>query len=122
MAMASVASASPCDGVDHHLSDETKTALAPALAKQLNVSVVDVLQSYRLGRWSIIYVDTHEADEAFLFFADDPLASHYVTLWSGAALRTEEKRIKRWVLKNAPGIPKRLASCFAWHVTKNRDM
>jgi len=40
-----------------------------------------------------------------------------VTLWSGVALKKEERDVGDWVLKNAPGIPRKLASCFAWHVT-----
>ena len=122
MALSSLTWASPCDGINRYISDETKAAVAPALAKQLNASKVEVLQSFRLGNWSIIYVDSHEADGAFLFFADDPLTNHYVTLWSGAASKTEEKKIRNWVLKNAPKIPRQLASCFAWKVTKNRDL
>ena len=80
-----------------------------------------MLQSFRVDGWSIIYVDTHQSDEAFLFYARDPLTSHYITLWSGAAASNEEETIKDWTLKNAPNIPLKLASCFAWHVTKDRD-
>jgi hypothetical protein len=29
----------------------------------------------------------------------------------------EEQEIRAWTLKNAPGIPRRLASCFTWHAT-----
>ena len=112
---------SPCDRVDRGLSNERKIALAPAIAQQLQVSSVNVLQSFKMGKWSIIYVETDEADEAFLFYSGDPIASHYITLWSGGASRTEEQKIKDWVIKSVPGIPKRLAGCFAWHVTKNRD-
>jgi hypothetical protein len=114
--------ASPCDGVDRSLTTERRAALAPAIVKQLHVSIVDVLQSFRFGGWSIIYVATHQADEAFLFYARDPLKSHYVTLWSGGARLDEGQAIKDWVLKNAPSIPSKLADCFAWHVTKDRDM
>lgn len=122
MVIASFAYASPCNGVSRHLSAKTRAALAPVIAKQLDVPVVDVLQSFRLGHWRVIYVDTHQADEAFLFFSGDPIVSHYVTIWSGAATKSEEKGIKEWVLKNAPGIPRQLAICFAWHVTTERDM
>ena len=113
--------ASPCDGVNRSLTNERKAALAPEIAKQLRYKRVDVLQSFRTGDWSIIYVDTHESDEAFLLYAQDPLKSRFITLWSGAATRNEEQTIRRWTLKNAPGIPPKLATCFAWHVTKDRD-
>jgi hypothetical protein len=66
------------------------------------------------------YTWTHESDYQFLFFSGDPLSSHSVTAWGGAAAENEEQEIKDWTIKNAPGIPDHLASCFAWHVTKDR--
>jgi len=33
----------------------------------------------------------------------------------------EEQEIRACTLKNAPGLPRRLASCFARHVTKSKD-
>lgn len=120
LAVSSLWAASPCDGVDRRLTNERKATLAPAIAKELKVKRVDVLQSFRQDGWSIIYVDTHESDETFVFYAHDPMKNHYVTLWGGVALPEEERQIKRWVLKNAPGIPAPLAACFAWHVSKER--
>lgn len=122
VAISSVAFASPCDGVDRQLDKERKIALEPVIAKQLQATKVDVLQSFRMDSWSIIYVDTHEADEASLFYNGDPLTNHFITLWSGGASSTEEEEIKNWVMKNAPGVPTGLAGCFAWHVTNDRDM
>lgn len=113
---------SPCDGVDHTLTIERKASLAPEIAKQLNVSSVDVLQSFQSGSWSIIYVRTPQSDEVFLFYSRDPLTSRYIAMWSGAAASNEEQQIRDWTLKNAPNIPQNLASCFAWHVTKGRDL
>lgn len=121
IATSSVAFSSPCDGVDRQLDKERKVELEPVIAKQLQASKVDVLQSFRMDNWSVIYVDTHEADEAFLFYAGDPLTNHFITLWSGGASSTEEEEIKQWVIKNAAGIPAGLADCFSWHVTKDRD-
>ena len=112
---------SSCDGVKRGLTNNRKHALAPKIATELRVKNVDVLQSFQLGKWNIIYVDTHESDEQFLFYADDPLKERHVTEWSGAAFMNEEQDIKQWTIKNAPGIPSRLATCFAWHVTKDRD-
>ncbi len=114
--------ATPCDGVDHSLTTERRVALAPAIARQLHVPVVDLLQSFRLHGWSIIYVETYQSDEAFLFYPHNPLRNHYVTLWSGAARTDEGKQIKKWAEKNAPGIPLKLAKCFAWYVTNNREL
>ena len=112
---------STCDGVNRDLTPHRKAALAPEIAKQLNVKSVDVLQSFRFGTWQIIYVSTEESDPPFLFYSGDPLRTRYVTMWSGAARMDEEQEIRAWTLKNAPGIPRRLASCFAWHVTKAQD-
>ncbi|HEY4088227.1 MAG TPA: hypothetical protein VGM43_19980 [Bryobacteraceae bacterium] len=115
------ANSSPCASVDRTLTEERKKALAPVIAKQLSVASVDVLQSFANGGWNIIYVDTHESDEAFVFFPGEPGAIHYLTLWGGAATENEEQEIKDWTTRNAPGIPRDLASCFAWHVTRDRD-
>jgi len=95
--------ASPCSGVDHSLTTKRSVALAPEIAKQLHVPIVDVLQSFRFGGWSIIYVNTHQSDEVFLFYAHDPLRDHYVTLWSGAARIDEGQWIKEWVGKMPMG-------------------
>ena len=122
MLLTSTTRAQPCSGINRQLDSERKAVLAPAIANQLQASAVDVLQLFRLGNWSIVYVDTHDADEAFLFYAADPLTSHYTALWSGAAARNEERQIRNWVMNNAPGIPKRLAGCFAWHVTRDRNL
>jgi len=114
--------ASPCDGMTGSLSAKYKALLAPKIAKELRVKAVDVLQSFRSQRWRIIYVDTHESDETFVFYDGNPLTSHYVTLWGGAATIYEEQQIEEWVLNNAKNIPIQLANCFAWHVTHDRDM
>lgn len=116
------ASESPCENVSRSLAGERKEALSPVIAKQLEMPKVEVLQSFKFGGWSIIYVDTHQSDEVFLFYAHDPLISHYVTMWSGGAAPGEEEGIRSWVVQNAPGVPAQLANCFAWHVTKDRDL
>jgi hypothetical protein len=114
-------SASPCGKVDRSLTDSSKAALAPVIARQIHSQRVDVLQAFRLESWTIIYVDSHDADESFLFYSHDPLHNRYITRWSGAAAFNEEQSIRTWTIKNAPGIPPNLASCFAWHVTNDRD-
>ena len=120
-AMATGAVASPCDGVDRSLSDVRKTELAPSIARQLKVPSVDTLRSFRYLDWTIINVDPHVSDAAYLFFAGDPLKSRYVALWGGAATASEGPEIERWVQRNAKGIPRKLAACFAFHVTKSRE-
>jgi hypothetical protein len=96
---------SPCGEVDRSLASEQKSTWTPEIAKRLAVSLVDVLQSFKVGMWRILYVDTHQSDEAFLFYSGDPLTSPQVTSWSGAAQVGEERQIKDWTFKNARGIP-----------------
>ena len=113
--------AAPCDGIDRSLSGADKITLAADVAAQLHVPSVDVLQSFRTGTWRVLYIDSHTADPAFLFYAGAPSSQKYVTLWSGGAAADEGPAIRRWVSVNARGIPDRLAECFAFHVTKDRD-
>lgn len=110
-----------CAGIDRALTESEKAELAPAFSKQLHVTSVAVFpQSFRADDWSIFYVDTHGSDPTFLFYSGNPLSSHFVAQWSGATMNNEDAEIKAWTLKNAPHIPLRLASCFAWYVTHAR--
>lgn len=114
--------ATPCEGIDRDFSKKGKSRLANAIKKQLRLKAVDVLETFGSEGWSIVYVDTKISDEPYLLYSDDPIfARKPVTQWSGAAMIFETSAVERWVLDNAPGIPKRLAACFAWHVTLNRD-
>jgi hypothetical protein len=110
----------PCSGIDRSLTPERSKILAPAIAHQLNAKHAEVSKSFRSGGWSILYVSTGDADDAYVFYSADPSQNKYVTLWGGVALDDEEQEIRNWTLKNAPGIPRTLARCFAWHVTKER--
>lgn len=80
-----------------------------------------MLQSSAYGSWRILNVETPTADDAFLFFSSNPATHRYVTLWPGAADAGETGSIRAWVIENAPGIPTKLAACFADHVTLHRD-
>ena len=106
--------------MDRTLSKERAKALGPVVATQLDARQAEISQSFLLGNWSILYVATGEADDAYVFYSGDPMRNKYVTLWGGVALENEERDIRAWTLKNAPGIPRALANCFAWHVTKER--
>src|ERR1017187_2701114 len=114
-------SQSPCDNVDRSFTDNSKVALAPVIARQLRAKKVDVLQSFRFDGWTILYVNSYDSDETFLFYQHDPLHTRYITMWGGAAASNEEQSIKNWTLKNAPVSPPKLASCLAGHVTNDRD-
>jgi len=113
-----------CAGVDRTLSPQTK-ALGPVIVKQVRQKIgpqagAEILYSFRFQNWRILYVVTGVSDDVYLFYPGDPAQKPFVTTWGGAATVDEEQGIRRWTLKNAPGIPPRLASCFAWHVTKER--
>jgi hypothetical protein len=114
-------SATPCANVESILTPLQKQAWAPVIARQLRVAQADVLQVLRLDHWRVIEVDSHRADNGFLFYRDDPLRSRYVTTWSGAARPNEEVAIAHWALVNVPGVPAELARCFAWQVSQHRD-
>jgi hypothetical protein len=114
--------ASPCDDIDRALSSSRKEILSAEIVEQLQRPISAVLQSFRLEEWCIIYVAPHQTDEVCLFYAHDPLISNYLAMLSGAAMYDEEEIIRSWTIENVPGIPKKLAACFAWHVTKDRDM
>ena len=109
-----------CSRVDRTLPKERAKALGPVIARHLDAKRAEISQSFRFDGWSILYVSTGEADDVFVFYPADPMRSKYVTLWGGVALEGEETEIRAWTLKNAPGIPRVLANCFAWHVTKER--
>ena len=131
-AFSTYASASPCDGVDRNLPSSRKEVLAPEIvkqlnetldpeiAKELNIQYVDIIRSFRIGGWSILFIKPDRGEVLFLFYVHDPLTSYYVAMWSGVAMSSEEKAIRSWTFKNVPGIPKKLAACFAWHVTNDK--
>jgi hypothetical protein len=112
--------ASPCTGVNRNFTNERKKALAPVIAKQLKVKNVVALRSFQVDGWSILYVEPQtELEPAYLFYSRSPLTSRYITLWAGVVTEDDdEKTIQAWAFKNAPGIPHRLATCFAWHVMR----
>jgi len=113
--------ASPCSAVSQKLTSAQKVTWAPVLAQQLKTGSVSMQQVFSFANWHIIYVETLDSDPPFLFFKGDPVHSHFVTTWSGAARPAEEQGIRAWAIQHAPGIPPELASCFAWHVSKSRN-
>lgn len=121
--------ANPYPEIDRNLDEKFAIEIAPSLAKQLQEEFqknlhksldvkVKVLKSFKFEKWTILYVDTRVSDEDYLFFSGDPRNSKYVTSWSGMAEKNDAQLIKNWVLKDAPGIPKRLLEFFVWYVTE----
>ncbi|MEW6562985.1 MAG: hypothetical protein AB1400_07120 [Pseudomonadota bacterium] len=100
--------------------------LAPIVKVQLekelpDIQSIEVLQSFRFGYWYIIKVETHISDQGYLFYNNDPAQTPYLTIWGGAVPATDEEY--RFIVKSLSkgktrGIPKALARCFAWHMTK----
>jgi len=111
------AEASPCSGIDRALSNERKAVLEPIIAKQLHDPSAKILKNMNADGWSVIYVLPPNSEPAFLFFRGAPESGRYKTLWDGAATIDEEQAIRQWATDNVPGIPPRLAACFAWFVT-----
>ena len=127
----SAAAADPCSGVGRALSEQQKVQFAPRIESHLKaqfdprlesflqVQPADVKQAFHFGRWYIFYVDDHATDSPYVFYSESPLqAARYVTVWAGWAQPTETAEIQEWAVKNAPNIPRKLASCFAWYVTQ----
>ena len=121
VASSSAVAAAPCSNVSRALTELQKAAWAPAIASQLQTESVEVAQSFAVGQWHIVGVNTPNSDPPFLFFSKSPEVSTYVTIWSGAARSTETKEIKAWAIRNARGIPEPLAACFAWFITRARQ-
>ena len=113
--------AAPCDGVDRSLPALHKAAVTQAVAAELHDPTASVMQSFSFGGWTILYADTVKSDPPFLFYRRDPRRAASVAQWSGAAMASEQADVERWTLAHARGIPRRLASCFAYHVTQDRD-
>lgn len=114
--------ASPCDSMRRDLSESEKADWEDAIAEQLNVPKVSVHQTFTSNGWTFVYVEALNSDSPFLFFHGAPDSTHFVTLWSGGARADEETSIRDWATKSVSGIPHDLAQCFAWHVTKDRDL
>jgi len=107
--------------IEKKLPQSWAKKLPPRIAKQLNLDKVALVEVFRLKGWAIIHVGTYVDDDRFLFYKGDPLEASAITEWGGAAGSNETDEIKAWVVANAKGIPDRLASFFAWRVTKGHE-
>jgi hypothetical protein len=121
---------SPCEGVTQTKGEniKNKAALEVAITKQLKDLVrkynspklkVTLLYAYAQDNWTILIVSLVENSDSYahLFYSGNPLTNRYVTSFEGSDWGKDMQTIKDWVLKNAPGIPPNLASCYAWHQT-----
>ncbi len=112
----------PCDGVDRSLAEAEKSKLSIVVSNVEQLEKAEVLQLFSYKNWKIVYVNTYTSDETYIFFDQHPSVEIKPVLkWSGAATIYETSEIEKWIIDRAKDIPKDLASCFAWHVTLNRD-
>jgi len=111
-----------CNGIDRSLPKRLAQRFEAAARRQFDDPQAEVPQLFRYQSWTIAYVSFTKSDPGYVFYRGDPLRSHYVTIWGGAARGDEEDEIRAWAEQYARGIPTRLAACFAWHLTKDRDM
>ena len=114
---------SPCGGVDRKLTVDDQARLSARLNQQFVFAkqTARAMERFRFRGWSIVYAYDDTSDPFFAFYRGDPLTTKSLAIWGGAAGSNEENEIRLWVTKNAPGIPAQLATCFAWHVTGDRD-
>jgi hypothetical protein len=112
-------SSSQCQGVTQTRGEniENKADLERAIAKQLKEPSVTLLYAYACGNWTVLLVNTRVPSDSYvhLFYSGNPLTNRYIAELEGSDFGGEEPKIKDLVLKTAPGIPPKLASCFARH-------
>lgn len=114
--------ARPCSGIDRRLGAARKAGLEAAISRQEGGKTVAVYQALSYRGWHIVSSNAGQGDQPYLFYPADPVkGSKPVTVWAGAASIFETTAIKDWVRKEAPGIPARLADCFARHVTMGEN-
>lgn len=108
----------PCDGVDRDLglTPQQVEILKANIGSQVNSKNIDILNVFKEQNWSVIVIDSHNADETFLFFAGDALTERFKTQWSGAATIFEGTELTEQFIREAPGIPVHLATCIAWKI------
>ncbi|HVJ52144.1 MAG TPA: hypothetical protein VM689_06770 [Aliidongia sp.] len=114
------ARAEECDNsIDRSLAADQAAKLAPIIAKRTHTKPGEPIQSFRSGRWRILYLETPVPDDGLQLYAGDPLTARDVIIWGGVARTNEEDEIRDWVTSEAPGIPDELAACFASYVARD---
>lgn len=110
--------ATPCEGVNRRLTARQQVQLETAIAKQQKLKKVTVFASFKSDGWFVVFSDASVGDSPYFVYSSNPTkGAKPTTAWSGAATIFETSEVAEWVKQNAPGIPERLANCFAWHVT-----
>ena len=110
--------ARPCRNVQMRASTARLQAVASAISKTEGFPNSHVLAYYAAAGWFVVYTDASAGDERYLLYRGDPASGIKSKLsWSGAATMFETTEIRDWVVRDAPGVPRQLADCFAWQVT-----
>ncbi|HBE6260961.1 hypothetical protein [Escherichia coli] len=110
----------PCEGLKGDLPAAQLIPLKKNIARQLNsemeqvveVNKVEILSFDTLQEWSIVGVATGVSDDALLIYKGNITKTDYVALFGGAASINDD--MIQWINQKAPGIPDKLAQCFAW--------
>lgn len=110
----------PCEGLKGNLPAAQLIPLKKNIARQLNsemeqvveVNKVQIFSFDTLQEWSIIGVVTGVSDDALLIYKGNITNTDYVALFSGAVSVDDD--MIQWINQQAPGIPDKLAQCFAW--------
>ncbi|WP_023201837.1 hypothetical protein [Salmonella enterica] len=111
----------PCTNMSDKLSVVQINSLQNNIKRQLKIEQLNILAFFKEQNVSIVYIETYDADEAFIFYSGDEFKNDFIIMWSGAAEKTEEKNIEKWAKDNVPDIPDELARCFAWYTIYRHD-
>lgn len=111
----------PCTNMSDKLSTIQISSLQNNIKRQLKIERLNILELFKEQNFSIAYIETYDADEAFVFYSGDKFKNDFIIMWSGAAEKSEEKNIEKWAKDNVPGIPVGLARCFAWYTIYRHD-
>jgi hypothetical protein len=100
-----IAADTSCTNVRHGVTEAQRREWWPSINRQLGGKLTAINQIFAQGDWVVVFVDLRSADSPFLFFHGNPAKTQFVTMWSGAAMRSERKAVQDWTLINVPGIP-----------------
>ncbi len=108
----------PCSSARTALDANRKFELARAISESEGFPNSTVLTYIGFQSWHIVLTTAGLGDPPYLVYREDPAkGGKPVASWAGAATIFETTELRDWLLANAPGIPRRLADCWAWQVT-----
>lgn len=105
--------AASCPGVKQtaQINDPT---IESVLSAQMHFVHVSIIHSFAAGDWHIYMGSSpSEGETGFVFFKGTPKPFPQAFIWGGTAQPDEVDDVRSDVELENPGIPKRLATCFA---------